>query len=377
MTETEIKDLIKKVTVKIEVSINGGIEKGTGILLQQNEKSYVLTVHHCIYGQTEVSYNVQVQDITLIFHQNICSNEIKPISINTLKENIVLLEIENIMPISPNLLCLDRVYDEKEYFLRGYPRGLNGEAHNFTANCNDRDVETIGFNITLNNLTDDTSGERAITYISGLSGSGVFFSENNQLYLVGLVNSLGNQNGVFNRINCLKLIDLHQTDIEISNFYTINEISSKLKEINKTIANEACEEYQNNHIDFYSNLNRKHSNVLHSNEVIDKNFKSIQDYLQGKNTVGEIKMLDNSFENNLVTFIDETLNHIETYITKYINSKKEGRENLVTIRTKVLELINSDLKLIKQERYISSKLQEYIVVGWLLNCNVDFVLGDE
>jgi hypothetical protein len=228
----------------------------------------------------------------------------------------------------------------------------------------------------LNSLTDDTSGESAKNYMSGLSGSGVFFSENNQLYLVGLVNSLGNENGVFNRINCLKLIDLHYTDINITNFYTINEISSKLKEINKTISYEVCEEYQNNHTNFYSNLNRKHSNIHHSNEIIDKNFKSIQNYLQGKNTISEIKLLDTSFENYLVTFIDETLDYIETCTTKYISSKKEGRENLATIRTKVLESIKFDIKLIKQEIYISSKLQEYIVVGWLLNCNVDFILED-
>ena len=78
----------------------------------------------------------------------------------------------------------------------------------------------------------------------------------------------------------------------------------------------------------------------------------VKNYLQGKNTISAIKLLDTSFENNLVTFIDETLNHIETYITKHISSKKEGRENLSTIRTKVLESINSDLKMIKQERLL-------------------------
>lgn len=376
MTETEIKDLIKKVTVKIEVSIGDKIEKGTGVLLQQNEKTYVLTVHHCIYGKEKPFHNTQVDNITLTLEQNICSNNVKLIAINTFKENIVLLEIENLALKDVKYLCLDRVYDEKKYFIRGYPNALNGEPHNFTANCNDSDIETIGFCITLNSLTDDTSGESAKNYMSGLSGSGVFFSENNQLYLVGLVNSLGNENGVFNRINCLKLIDLHYTDINITNFYTINEISSKLKEINKTISYEVCEEYQNNHTNFYSNLNRKHSNIHHSNEIIDKNFKSIQNYLQGKNTISEIKLLDTSFENYLVTFIDETLDYIETCTTKYISSKKEGRENLTTIRTKVLESIKFDIKLIKQELYISSKLQEYIVVGWLLNCNVDFILED-
>jgi len=189
--------------------------------------------------------------------------------------------------------------------------------------------------------------------------------------------SLGNTKGVFNRINCLKLIDLHYSNIELSNFYTINEISAKLKEINKTIANEACEEYQNDYTSFYSNLNRKHSNILHNNEVNEKNYKAIQAYLQGKNTISEIKLLDTSFENDLVIFIDERLEDIKSFTTTNITSKEIGWNNLVRIRENVLVAIKEDIQIIKQERYISSKLQEYIVVGWLLNCDVNFELWDE
>lgn len=373
MTEAEIKDIIKKATVKIEVSIDNKIEKGTGILLQQNEKSYVLTVHHCIYGTEKPFHNTQANNITLILDQNICSNSVRPITINTFKENLVLLEIENLALYDIEYLCLDRVYYEKQYHLRGFP---NSEVHNFEAKCNEANLDDVTFKIEVTNLTSDTSGENAVSFIAGLSGSGVFFSENNQLYLVGLVNELRDKYGRFNVLHCTKLVDLHLSNIPISSFQTIDEISIKLKEINRAISNEACEEYQNNHTIFYADLNRKHSNILNQDEVNEKNFKAIQNYLQGRNIIDEIKLLDASFENQLVTFIDEILNHIETYTTSHIDSKKEGRDNLTIIRTKVLESINSDLKLIKQERYLSSKLQEYIVVGWLLNCNVDFILED-
>lgn len=374
MTKEKIKDLIKQVTVKIEVSVDNQIEKGTGVLLQQNDKLYVLTVHHCIYGKKKPFHNTQIHNINLILDQNICPNHVKPISINTFKENLVLLEIENLVLYDMEYLCLDRVYYEKQYHLRGFP---NSEVHNFDANCNDANLDDITFKIEVANLTSDTSGEDAVSFIAGLSGSGVFFSENNQLYLVGLVNELRDKFGRFNVLHCTKLIDLHNSNIKISNFHTIDDISKKLKEINKTISNEACQEYQNDNTIDYFNLNRKHSNILHKDEVNEKNYKAIQDYLQGRNIIDEIKLLDDSFEHNLAIFIDETLNHIETYITKHISSKKEGRENLATIRTKVLESLSTDLKLIKQERYITSKLQEYIVVGWLLNCNVDFILEDD
>lgn len=374
MTETEIKDLIKKVTVYIEVSINNNTEKGTGVLLQQNEKSYILTVYHCIYGKEEPHYSTQAENVNLTFEKDVCPNIVNPIAIYPFKKNIVLLEIDNLVLDGVKYQCLDRVYYKKEYYLRGFP---NSEVHNFEAKCNDANFDDITFKIEVDNLTSDTSGEDAVTFIAGLSGSGVFFSENNQLYLAGLVNELRDRFGRFNVLHCTKLVDLHLSEIKISDFYTINDISIKLKEINKTISNEACFQFQNDNTEFYSNINRKHTNILHKDEVNKKNFNAIQNYLQGKNTAGEIKLLDNSFENVLSTFIDEILNDIETYITEYISTKEEGRRNLSTIRTKVLESINNDLKLIKNERYISSNLKEYIVVGWLLNCNVDFVLRDE
>lgn len=373
MTEAEIKDLIKKATVQIEVSIDDKINNGTGVLLQQNDKSYVLTVHHCIYGKEKQFHNIEVDNITLILEQNICSNNIKPISIITFKENIVLLEIDNIEFVNLKCICLDRVYDDKKYYLRGFP---NSEVHNFEAKCNDANLDDTSFKMEVSNLTSDTSGENAVTFVAGLSGSGVFFSENNQLYLVGLVNSLRDQYGRFNVLHCTKLVDLHNSDIEISNFYTINEISSKLKEINKTISNEACLEFQNDNTEFYLNINRKHTNIFHEDEINKKNFDAIQHYLQGKNTISEINLLDDSFENDLVNFINEVLEHIKTYTTDHIATKQEGRETLSRIRTNVFESINADLDLINHERYVSSKLQEYIVVGWLINCNVDFILED-
>lgn len=374
MTETAIKELIKKVTVKVEVCIDEHIEKGTGVLIRQNDKFYILTVHHCIYGKDEPYYDTKVQNISLRFEQDGYTNIITPNSIIDIKTNLVLLEINSFEIEKIELKCLDKVYDEKKYYLRGFP---NSEVHNFEAKCNDAHLNDTSFKIEVTNLTSDTSGEDANTFIAGLSGSGVFFSENNQLYLVGLVNRLRDKFGRFNVLHCTKLVDLHYSDIEMSNFYTINEISSKLKEINRSISNEACEEYQNKHTVFYSNLNRKHSNILHQNEVNDKNFKAIQNYLQGKNAINEINLLDDSFENNLVSFIDEVLESIESFTTRNIASRQIGWNSLTTIREKVLTAINDDLRIIKHERYLSSKLQEYIVVGWLLNCNVDFILEDE
>ena len=272
--------------------------------------------------------------------------------------------------------CLDRVYYEKKYYIRGFPSGLSGQPHYFTATCNDNDIDTIGFSIELNNLTDDTSGENAIENISGVSGSGIFFSEHEKLYLVGLVNALGTKGGVFNRVDCIKLLDMNKSnivDIAFSDFNTINDISKKLKKINRGIVEESCREFECKNVDLYNNLDRKHSNIFEKQEVYEKNFRAIKNYLSGRNSFSELKLINPYFEEELLTISDEILDELSS-ISTYIINKKHGQDNLQRIEDKTIEVIKEEIKLIKKDRYISNKLQEYLVVGWLLNCNVDFIL---
>jgi len=73
---------------------------------------------------------------------------------------------------------------------------------------------------------------------------------------------------------------------------------------------------------------------------------------------------------------NEILDNLSS-ISTYINNKRHGQENLQRIEDKTIEAIKEEIKLIQKNGYISNKLQEYLVVGWLLNCNVDFILRAE
>ena len=380
MTEEDIKNIIKKATVKITVTIDNTIERGTGVLINQQNKYYVVTVYHCIYGKKgNTPLNINCENIELEFHSTIYSDKLTPINIEPISSNIVVMELDNSIEKSVKYECLERVYYEKTYYIRGFPSGLNSSPHFFTANCNDDDIDTVGFSIELNNLTDDTSGENAIENISGVSGSGIFFSEHDKLYLVGLVNALGTIGGVFNRVDCIKLLDINKSDISditFSNFETIDDISKRLKTINKKIAEESCREFECENVDLYKNLDRKHSNIFERQEVYEKNFRAIKNYLSGRNSFSELKLIRTSFEKELLIISEEILDELSS-ISTYIRDKRHGQENLQRIEDKTIEAIKEEIKLIKNDRYITNKLQEYIVVGWLLNCNVDFILRTE
>jgi len=376
----DIIEAIKLLTVKIETEK----EKGTGVLVIQKNRAYVLTVYHCIYGKEESPHIVNNKNISFKFNSKISEEVINPLEIEKykevyLKKNIVLLEVDiTKLKIDgiPKLLLLDRIFYDKSYHFRGYPKALSTD-HPFKAECIDKKLDEITFKIEVDGLTNDTSGENANEFIAGVSGSGLFFSENNQLYLVGLVNALANETGVFNAVHCVKLIDLYNSDIIFTEFYTINKIVTKLKEIDKKISEGACKKFENDNTYEYNNINRKHSNIYHKKEVFSKNFQGIKNYLQGQNSVNNIKLLDNDFENYLIEFISDTLSIIEPSISKYIDTKKEGRDSLQLIRKETIDAIKSELNLIQKNIYISNKLREYIVIGWLLNCNVDFILEED
>jgi len=375
MTLEDVIESIKLLTVKVKTDK----ESGTGVLFLQDDKAYVLTVYHCIYGKETEPHNVKNENISLTFDSKICEDIINPLNFKDYDENIVLLEINiNKLKIEsiPNVCLLDRAFLDKSYHLRGYPTGLSHE-HPFEAKCMDKNLDDVTFSIRVDGLTEDTSGMDISDFVAGLSGSGVFFSENNQLYLVGLVNSLANNNGLFNIVYGTKLVDLYSSNIKFSELYTIDEIVHKLKEIDKEISEEACKKFEDDNTFEYNNINRKHSKIYNKKEVFSKNFEGIKNYLQGQNSVNEMKVLDSTFENYLIEFISDTLSMIEPSITKYIDTKKEGRENLKLIREETITAIKDELNLIQEDIYISSKLREYIVIGWLLNCNVDFIVDED
>jgi len=375
MTLDDIIESIKLLTVKVETDK----EKGTGVLFLQEDKAYVLTVYHCIYGKEIEAHNVKNKNISFKFDSKICKDKINPLDFTNYKKNIVLSEVDiSKLKIDsiPNILLLDRAFLDKSYHLRGFPKGLSHE-HRFKAECMEKNLDDVKFSIRVDGLTEDTSGADIIDAVAGLSGSGVFFSENKQLYLVGFVNSLADDSGLFNIAYCTKLVDLYNSNIKFSELHTINDIVQKLKIIDKEISENACKKFEVDNTDEYNNIHRKHANIYHRREVLKKNFEGIKNYLQGQNSINEMKVMDNDFERYLIEFIYETLSIITPSISEYISSKREGRDNLKLVRDETIKSIISELKLIKQNIYISNKLREYIVIGWLLNCNIDFILDED
>ena len=185
------KEIIKTLTTQIITPK----ERGTGVLIEYHNHPSILTVYHCIYGKNPKAHNIEADDIKIVFSNKA---EYFVIDIEVIGDLVILMldSKEFAMQHYPRVEFAEVEY-EQNYHIRGFPSGLN-KPHNFTAKCNDIDRET--FKIEIDNLTNDTSGEDAIEYMRGVSGSGVFFAKDKKLYLVGLVNALANQSGTFNAV---------------------------------------------------------------------------------------------------------------------------------------------------------------------------------
>jgi len=310
MTLENIIENIKLLTVKV----NTDKESGTGVLFLQDTKAYVLTVYHCIYGKGAEAHNVENENISFKFDFKICEDIINPLYFRGCNENIVLLEVDiNKLKIDfiPKLLLLDRAYYDENYHLRGYPKVLKHD-HPFEAKCRDKDLDEVTFKIEVDGLTNDTSGDDANELIAGLSGSGVFFSEYNQLYLVGLVNALATENGTFNAIHCSKLIDL--TDVVKLSKRLVFEDYAQTLEITDT----KNLRYKNQLIKAY---NSESKNEIISVEDIDKRY--MIHFEDAEKSFHEIEILRRfsrdifvedeyeKFQKNIYTAIRSTLLFVE------------------------------------------------------------------
>ncbi len=196
MNEKRVKDQIKKLTVQIVTPK----ERGTGVLIMYQNKPYILTVRHVIYGKAKRAKEIESDEVEFVFYNQArhYAKGIKSIG------ELILLELNpKELPHFDRVLFKEVSYNPN-YYIRGFPTGLN-KAHNFRAKCNDDAIDRWRFKIELLDMTNDTSGEDAIEYMRGVSGSGVFFSKSKKLYLVGLVNALANQSGTFNAVECLNL----------------------------------------------------------------------------------------------------------------------------------------------------------------------------
>ena len=252
--ESLVLEKIRKITVHIEY--DG--ERGTGFILRQNDNdkvAYLFTAKHVLFGNgfqqdnrcnENHQINIKPDKLSLTLNypalRNLTVNEIV-YHIKTYDDFFFALDLESnkildipSVRISEYITASDRGYN---FYTFGYPKIANIGGNNFgeyfhlinasksikKLNLGDQEPfeeKTISFNAKNIQGIINQKGESSLpTYLSGLSGSGIFYFDNSIFYITAIVIRAQSINSIYaidlyNNIDALNECIVNQENIKIS-----------------------------------------------------------------------------------------------------------------------------------------------------------------
>ncbi|MEH7495908.1 ABC-three component system protein, partial [Neobacillus niacini] len=177
--------------------------KGSGCLFQPytTEYSYVITAKHCLEGTDETPQPFERKNIDIFLNRNGTKTKLMVLDYYLHKEHdLAVIKVEFIDGIPRTLITIPR--ENQNIGLYGFPELLEvadtaemGHHLKCTVNFIYRDQSIIEFKP----KTDVSNIINSINEtIVGLSGSGIYFESDNDLYLIGIFTQLKEENGAFN-----------------------------------------------------------------------------------------------------------------------------------------------------------------------------------
>lgn len=365
-------DLFTHVAVKIHCHDDEDEEYGSGTLISDGERFFVLTAGHCVKKESnDQLFNLQnVEIISYSGSTPILIKLISPIVGYDLSEenDFAVLEVENPrvgVSLFENVKRCDAQLDEETYYFYGFTES-NEKGRLYTVRRTGKDQWHLCDDVITNQDIE------AYRLMAGNSGAGVFFVKTGILYHIGYVK---------------RLIDEFGTQSDLIIYHTCNYdgiISERTKETNlfelvekwtklrhKEISDELMEYYKTHYMDYLGNLNRK-MNVLYPNaeEAAEKERIQLGNYIRGLELNSEIKKSSSvaktlrERENAAFTaFCDERSKYVED---------KEARDDMSNIKNRIKEIADDVLDIHDRDKSVAQGYAEYSIAEKLLECSLDY-----
>lgn len=211
-----MKDKIQYTTVKVTTTKDSYSNVDSGTIIKKNGEYYIITTEHCVFGKRdsrEIFQGVTATDISVEYRQKFNDN---PTSLTV--RSIVETNSENDYAIllisSPNIdfdfktIELGYFSDstEKSCFFRGYAKVHPKEPRTYNCIFKEKSNEKLLFSLegdTFNQAV-DSGAEIA----SGISGSGIFYFQEDTLFLVGIITELRDSNGTYDDFYALSVSEI-------------------------------------------------------------------------------------------------------------------------------------------------------------------------
>ena len=370
--------LIEKTSVKICIMKDGvSVKQGSGVIMTYNDEFYVLTAYHCIGLNKDSDELPNVEDIIIEKQDDYTSsfNQISVISICNIERNhdFILIKINYAdNEIKKCSLARNFVEDEKIRFC-GYQNISESQYRPFDGKV--ILTSKSKFQIKLIEDTFQQGGEDGSYIASGLSGSGVYIIKNNKPYLIGILNSVKDQQAWNDDIDCCPLnICLNDTNCLVEDLSELNNLKQWSENLEKEKTQEDIDNYKSLNVDFFENLLRKnkviYDNEEKANEVTNKELKK---YLSFRENVSLLELrypaLYIRFQNIVKKFQDD----VEDEYSRSVTDNNEAKDKKIELKDKLKEELENILESenIKNDN-IKFDLADYQIIEWLLDCSLNF-----
>jgi hypothetical protein len=203
-----------------EVSVK--VNRGSGILVKINQKSFVITLIHClseeannIISNYDGSINYDIKDC--FYHEN----RVEGVDEKN-EDDIALVQVECpehnlLVEIATNNISVNETIQAYGFPNKGENDGtrMGGKISTW------HDTKTIETDLSY--IGSNTNYGKAIGNILGWSGSGLFKEIGEKLYLIGTLKELQDKEHTYQSINCISI----ETILEVIKFNKLGSFDSK------------------------------------------------------------------------------------------------------------------------------------------------------
>lgn len=365
-------DLFTQVSVKIHCCDDVDEEYGTGTLISDGEKFYVITAGHCVKKKSN-DQPFSPCDIEITSFAGNTPQQIRvkaPVTRYDFTEgkDFAVLEIEKPeveINLAENVKRCDTQLDEETYYFYGYSEP-NEQGRLYTV----RRTGKNQWHLRDDSITNQDLG--AYQLMAGNSGAGVFFVKTGILYHIGYVKRMIDESGTQSDLIVYPTCCFDGVLPESTKESNLFELVEKWKELKrKEISDELMEYYKAHNQEFMGNLSRK-MNVLYPNakEAIEKERTQLSNFIRGLELTDEI---------NKTSAIASTLREREKDLfeafcedrSEYVEDK-EARDDMGKIKKQIKELADEVLDLHDRDKSVAQGYADYSIAEKLLECSLDY-----
>ena len=372
-----ILDDIRYVAVRINCSSeNGGEKQGTGTLIKDGGRCFVMTAAHCLKGKDKRKFDRQDIRISIVLGKDdevaievvdvveYCDEENKDWALVEVKGPDVDFQYERVRR------CYNAADNHKEeFYFYGFtemePEGALYKVENRSM---------AGGYWHLKDIPIDGQVDNAHKLIDGNSGAGVFFVHGEIVYFVGYVKALINKNGAYSDFVMLNFPQTQTklTDDSVRNI-TLDVLKYWIREISKNESEKAKSRLGEEKPVFLANLDRKMTVICADDEDRERLSDShIASYIEGSEIMLGLLNKGNT--------LYEELNEEDAELVKEINKGRKTKfatedsaeKDLDNVKDRYSKYAEKKFRYDNEQKTVANKYTAFRVAEKLMDCSIDY-----